>query len=683
MMMLDDMADSDRSAVMRLDCHRVRWFLAILAVFAWPCAALPVLDQVVTAKIDRDWLTLDVRVVARVGGQTTMDAADPAIRVQLPTDAQPSGEPPDGVTMPSSIVLSPGTPANVRYRLPIRSPTGVQRLGTADWLPHSPGYAYTLELTLTLPGGWHAVAQGRMTQHDGDGDVHTLRWSGPRPRRRLDLLAGAWVATERRNRPHGVRVLLLNDEPRLARTYLDAAERYLAFYSAALGPYPHDTFTLVENAEQTGWGMPGFTLMGSRVIRLPFIVHTSFAHEIVHNWWGNGVHAAGDDGNWTEGLTTYLADHWLRERRGKGTRFRRDALARFAVQARAGRDFPLARFRSRDSRTAQSVGYDKGMMVFHMLRREVGDEAFLNALRTAFADHLFDHLRLRDLVRLAGHRAADDFTAQWTTRTGAPDLRLDEAHLASDGTIRVSVLQANGDAPWDLLVPVQVLGADNRWRESRHRVAARTTTITIGYRAGDRGVALDPHHHVLRIPAHDEVPALIGDALDAGTATFMLGATPQRAAWLALATSLGGATARVLDAADQAPGAPGGVSIWLGGTPPWAQDADAALAAADARPGAVATALAWREPDGSPTLWLRAAGVAGIDRLARALPHYRRQSYVIHDTSGGRASAHGQWVAASRSTRRSLDGSDPTRWPQPPDPAPLGVPGLAHVPGAE
>ena len=57
--------------------------------------------------------------------------------------------------------------------------------------------------------------------------------------------------------------------------------------------------------------MPSFTLLGAKVIRLPFIVSSSYPHEILHNWWGNGVFVDVQQGNWCEGLTAYLADHLL------------------------------------------------------------------------------------------------------------------------------------------------------------------------------------------------------------------------------------------------------------------------------------------------------------------------------------------------------------------------------------
>ena len=66
-----------------------------------------------------------------------------------------------------------------------------------------------------------------------------------------------------------------------------------------------------------GLGFPNLTYVGRRVLALPFLRGRSLAHEVLHNWWGNGVAIDYDGGNWAEGLTTFMADYALAEDRGK------------------------------------------------------------------------------------------------------------------------------------------------------------------------------------------------------------------------------------------------------------------------------------------------------------------------------------------------------------------------------
>ena len=59
--------------------------------------------------------------------------------------------------------------------------------------------------------------------------------------------------------------------------------------SPLLGPYPFDTFAVVENFFASGLGMPSFTLLGSGVIKRHYVQPYALGHEIVHSWIGNAV----------------------------------------------------------------------------------------------------------------------------------------------------------------------------------------------------------------------------------------------------------------------------------------------------------------------------------------------------------------------------------------------------------
>lgn len=73
------------------------------------------------------------------------------------------------------------------------------------------------------------------------------------------------------------------------------------------------TSVVVASPLPTGFGMPKLTYLGADVLRLPFIRKTSLGHEILHNWWRNGVYVDYTRGNWSEGLTTFMADYAYKE----------------------------------------------------------------------------------------------------------------------------------------------------------------------------------------------------------------------------------------------------------------------------------------------------------------------------------------------------------------------------------
>ncbi len=112
-----------------------------------------------------------------------------------------------------------------------------------------------------------------------------------------------------------------------------------------LPPYPYASFALVENFWETGYGMPGFTLLGptgDSVSRGSSLrpTHTSCSTT------GGATRSTStsNTGNWCEGLTAYMADHLFAEQRGEGATYRRATLKKFTDMVSAGDDFPLSDF---------------------------------------------------------------------------------------------------------------------------------------------------------------------------------------------------------------------------------------------------------------------------------------------------------------------------------------------------
>ena len=221
-------------------------------------------------------------------------------------------------------------------------------------------------------------------------------------------------------------------------------------YRRLLGPYPYSKFALVENFWETGYGMPSFTLLGEQVIRFPFILHSSYPHELLHNWWGNGVFVDFAGGNWCEGLTAYLADHLIAEQRGQGADHRRAILQRVTDYVTPENDFPAARFRNRNNAVTEAIGYGKTAMVWNMLREKIGDAQFIKALQGFYRDNRF-RVASYDDIRKSFEVVSDldlrPFFDQWIKEVGTPDLRTRQGgrpwrahrHHAVSGAARASV----------------------------------------------------------------------------------------------------------------------------------------------------------------------------------------------------------------------------------------------------
>jgi len=493
-------------------------------------------------------------------------------------------------------------------------------LGHASaWYPRLRDGLHAYELTLRLPQGWHGLVSGRTRAL---ADESAVRWRSERPVEAIDLVAGPFERFRRDGAWGTAAVWLRAGEPRLAATYLDAIAHHLPFYSELIGPYPYSRFTVVENLRQTGWGMPGFTLLGSRVMRLPFIPHTSLPHELLHNWWGNGVLVDQREGNWSEGLTAYLADHLVAERRGQGARHRRDALARLRAAAGEGADTAPVTFTARHDRRSQAVGYDKPLMIFHMARRARGDEAFVAGLRELFAGGLGRRVGAREVLA-ALVPAGEDWFARWWARPGAPALALDCCAVSVRGQgfrVRGSIRQVHDGAPFALQVPVQILLAGEAVaREHRVEVRGERTSFELAVPGRPLAVQMDAAYDTLRIPQPGELPPALGELLAAPTPVAVLAPGLREdvaAGYRALARRVGARLVAVEQAAEAR-------ALWVLGArspaaAPWHEAFARAVPEGDSR------VMVVRDARGRPRALVDAASAAAAAALARRLPHYGR-----------------------------------------------------------
>ncbi len=420
------------------------------------------------------------------------------------------------------------------------SEQGVYLDGASAWYPRFAQAVDAMRLKVQVPEDWQTISIGGRSQEAG-----SVVWTTRQPHAELYLIAGPF---KRYTKPYGddritLSVWLLREDAALAARYLGLMGDYLAHYERLIGSYPYAKFAVVENRWQTGFGMPSFTLLGSRVLRLPFIPYTSLPHEILHNWWGNGVWVDYTAGNWSEGLTAYLADHWMQARQGKGDQYRLKALQRYSNFAAQGQDMPLSDFVSRHNDATQSIGYSKSLMLFHMLRQYLGDPAFAAGLRRLWQTHCFERIGFAETLRTIGASAPElvQRLLAWLKREGAPRLSLVDSRLRplDDGwSLHLSLRQTQPELfDFDLPILITLQGEDQARREVA-RISARDTALQYRFEQRPLRIDIDPEYDVLRyLDPTEQPPAL--NRLFGGRQTWLViptAATPEmRAAWNRLA----------------------------------------------------------------------------------------------------------------------------------------------------
>lgn len=410
---------------------------------------------------------------------------------------------------------------------------GVYLAGSSFWYPVIGDFFVSFDIRTELPPEWDAVSQGGRTAYNKDPIKTVVRWESPEPQEEIYLIAARFHEYSKSDGRLEAMVFLRTPEKGLAEKYLDATVRYIRMYEKLIGPYPYPKFALVENFWETGFGMPSFTLLGTKVIRFPFIINSSYPHEILHNWWGNSVFPDYREGNWSEGLTAYLSDHLFKEQQGEGAEYRQTTLQKYADYVSGGRDFPLTGFRSRHSSSSEAIGYGKSLMFFHMLRMELGDKVFVEGMRDFYAKNrfgfaAFDGLE-RSFTQVSGRDLRNAFD-QWVTGTGAPELTAGDMKVKRENDAYLltgTITQGQPGRAYQLKVPVAVtLQGQDKAYQTVLRMDAKRLDIRIELPSLPLRIDVDPEFDLFRRLGRDEIPPAITQALGAAQ---MLAILPSRA----------------------------------------------------------------------------------------------------------------------------------------------------------
>jgi aminopeptidase N len=266
--------------------------------------------------------------------------------------------------------------------------------------------------------------------------------------------------------------------------------------------------------------MPSFTLLGPKVIQMPWILHSSYPHELLHNWWGNSVYVDFETGNWCEGLTAYMADHLIKEQRGQGEEYRRSTLQGYTDYVNEGNDFPLSEFLSRHNASTASVGYGKSLMLWEMLRQKVGDETFVKGFQKFNRDNKFKRASFDDIRTSFEEVSGLDlksFFDQWVKRTGSPELKISEIkneRINQEYKLQFKLDQIQSGDIYNLEVPVAISFAENVVMQN-FSMNQKSQVFEAQFPEQPAYISVDPQFNLFRRLHHNEIPPALSKVFGA------------------------------------------------------------------------------------------------------------------------------------------------------------------------
>ncbi len=342
-----------------------------------------------------------------------------------------------------------------------------------------------------------------------------------------------------------------------AQEYGGAVARIVNTLSDQFGPLPNPNLAIAQIPDGTlpTYAAPGLLLVSQRQWT-PAANSRQLANVVAAQWWGNQVMAASPSDAWlTDGLSRYSEALYVEQSASREGMNK--ALNDFAIGAlmyddsapigEAGRLTPF-------TPNYTSVVVNKGAMVFHMLREQIGDAVFASLLRDYYKQFAGKSASLADFEKLAqdhvsqapapakssnfalGNAAAaagstsgtatepeettpanvQSFFAQWINSTGIPEFNITytiyrtKTGFRIDGRVKQNLdffhmpveieVQTEGNPEFKT---IEVSGTDSSF-----------TTEVFG-RPKPGGIVLDPHNYILKSNVQVRVRAIIarGEAL--------------------------------------------------------------------------------------------------------------------------------------------------------------------------
>ena len=449
--------------------------------------------------------SLQVKSVTAAGGANVSFNQEGQLLLLTFGTPLPSGKP-SSVTVDYSGTLASAEGSPVEdLKLDYVAPEGSYLLYPGHWFPVNQNAAnrFSATTSVTVPSDEVVIASGQPSSPVRNGDTVTYTFNYAQASFPGTVVAGKYTP-EPATGGADVTLYLKSSHQKLAASYGEAAGKILAFFSDKFGPLKDHHLSLVEIDDGTvgGYSAPGMVALASRGFSAP-VNEKLLAHEISHQWWRCLVSpATANDAFLDEGLATYSSALWMEESAGESAF--EDAMREVEVQALTHEEVsPIAQASHLHEFTPeyQSIVFDKGAMVFHMLRWVIGDDAFLKTLQAMTSQYAFKTISTQDFQKLAekaGNQQLTYFFAQWVDSTGVPQFKRTWAvYRTQKGYQVVGKIEQDLDI-FRMPVEIRIYTEGRKPTNARVDMVGTTADFTVDTLTRPLRVVVDPASQLLK-----------------------------------------------------------------------------------------------------------------------------------------------------------------------------------------
>ncbi|MBO9472760.1 hypothetical protein J7413_04340 [Shimia sp. R10_1] len=383
-----------------------------------------------------------------------------------------------------------------------------------NWLPKGVNATRSHDVTVVVDAADQVAVTGKIIADDIEGEKRHVRFTFDGTSDQLMVIIGRYDVAERTVGDLTVRTYFHTEDADKSNRYLAATETYISHFEKQIGPFPYDSYSVVSAPIPVGLGFAGLTFVGQELLSHDYMYGRSLAHEVLHSWWGNAVRVDYETGNWSEGLTTYLADYGVGAKQDpvqeaamrRGWIRNLDALSDAEMSS-------LRAFVAASHEQNQSEGYGKAAMVFHLLRESLGDEVFFAALRAFYIENKgvrADWNALQDAFEQESKSDLSAFFTQWVDQAGLPTLAIAQAEKTAKGAklvLRQSTPSYLLDVPVEVETETGVQHVTLHMDEVEQDFAIPAASPVLGLR-------VDPDFDMLRRPVDKELAPTLGIAFN-------------------------------------------------------------------------------------------------------------------------------------------------------------------------
>ncbi len=384
------------------------------------------------------------------------------------------------------------------------------------WFPMV-GYTtdrFTADIHVKVPSGYTVIgsgAQGGAKPADGGESEFDFSWK--KPGFPGTIIAGKFGPPT--SAAANIHIYTMADKKAAAQDYGQSALRIFAYFTSTFGLPESSTINVVELPEDTVptyWAPEIAAVAGSRIGgKTDFRV---LANTIAHQWWGSEMSPATLNDTWiTNGMARYGELMYLEDAAGRSAMD--NAILDVSAGALAYDTIPLASAGRLGVFTPefQSMTLDKGGVVFHMLRWEVGDDSFIKILRAALSQYTDKGIKTSDFEKVAEAQSQQQLTpffAQWLDGTGAPTFTNKYAiyRLGNNKGFRtIGEIQQDLDL---FNMPVDLrIDTDGKTENKRITVVGTDSQYVVDTFGRPRRVMIDPDNWVLKSTPNMQVRVAI------------------------------------------------------------------------------------------------------------------------------------------------------------------------------